>query len=267
MQQFEGKTVIVTGAARGVGRAIAEKLFERGANVMLADADEAKLQATKKALPIESGRIAGFTCDVTQKFGVNNLIAATIDAYDQIDALITTAPDFERGDPMTLPVEAIDRAIAANVRSAFLLSQAVAAKMIARAKAAEKEKAQGAIVHVSALSGRLSSPEVAAHAISCAAIDQLTRSFAATLADAGLRVNGVAPGGILTDALRTALAGDPQLRPSLISSTPLGRIGETTEAAEAALFLISDAASFITGQILVVDGGRSVLDPVAATNL
>lgn len=264
---FGGKTAIVTGAARGVGRAIASKLFERGANVMLSDSDEAKLEKARDAFPTESERIASFSSDVTQKLGVKNLIAATMDAFKAIDVLVTTAPDFERGDPMTLPVEAIDRAISDNVRSAFLLSQAVAAKMIARAQAEEAESANGAIVHVSSLSGRLSSPEVAAHAICCAAVDQLTRSFAATLAKEGIRVNGVAPGGVLTDALKGALSENGALRPSLLASTPLGRIGEAGEAAEAALFLASDAASFITGQIMIVDGGRSVLDPVAAGNV
>ena len=267
MPEFDGKTVIVTGAARGVGRAVAQKLFDSGARVMLSDPDETKLSAAKDAFPTDTDRIAAFACDVTQKFGVNNLIAATIDAFGSIDALITTAPDFERGDPMTLPVEAIDRVIADNVRSAFLLSQAVATRMIARAKAEDRDSANGAIVHISSLSGRLSSPEVAAHAIACAAIEQLTRSFAATLAKDGVRVNGVAPGGVLTEALKKALVTEDGLRPALLSSTPLGRIGEATEAADAALFLASDAASFITGQVLVVDGGRSVLDPVAAANI
>lgn len=264
---FEGKTVIVTGAARGVGRAVAELLYERGANVMLADSDEDKLQAARESFPPESGRVARFTCNVSQKFGVNNLTAATIDAFDRIDALITTAPDFERGDPMTLDVEALDRVLANNVRSAFLLSRSVAAKMVARSAAEESEKATGAIVHVSALSGRLSSPEVAAHAISCAALDQLTRSFAATLAPQGVRVNGVAPGGVMTETLKNSIAEEPQLRPALIARTPLGRIGEAAEAAEAALFLASDKASFITGQVLTVDGGRSILDPLAAANV
>lgn len=259
--------MIVTGAARGVGRAVAELLFERKARVMLADSDEDKLQATLGKFPSDADRVAHFTCSVSQKFGVNNLTAATIDAFDHIDALITTAPDFERGDPMALDVEALDRVLANNVRSAFLLSQSVAAKMIARDDIEEGAKTRGAIVHISALSGRLSSPEVAAHAISCAALDQLTRSLAATLAPNGVRVNGVAPGGVLTDVLKSSLASEPHLRPALVSSTPLGRIGEASEAAEAALFLASDAASFVTGQVMVVDGGRSVVDPLAATNL
>ncbi|MEL6980019.1 MAG: SDR family oxidoreductase [Pseudomonadota bacterium] len=264
---FAGKTVIVTGASRGVGRAAALRLAELGANVMLADQDEERLKAAKEDFPIAKGTVARFTCDISQKFGVNNLLAATLDAFEKIDAVITTISDFERGDPLTLPVEALDRTLALNLRSAFLLSQAAANKMIARAEAEGRDSASGAIVHVSSLSGQLSSPDIAAHAISCAALDQLTRSLAATLAPKGLRVNGVAPGGVMTDTLRRAVADDPQLRPALIARTPLGRIGEAAEAAEAALFLASDRASFITGQILTIDGGRSVLDPLAAANM
>lgn len=267
---FAGKAVIVCGGSRGVGRAAARKLVELGADVMLADPDEAQLQAAVADIQGGKGQAAHFTCDVSQKFGVNNLLAATQDAFQRIDALITTPGDFERGDPLNLSVEALDRVLATNLRSAFLLSQAVAAKMIARADASAQEAEPGtvgAIVHVSALSGQLSSPAIAAHAISCAALDQLTKSLAATLAPKGIRVNGVAPGGVMTENLRSAFSEEPQLRPALIGRTPLGRLGEPGEAAEAALFLISDRASFITGQILTVDGGRSILDPLAAANI
>ena len=264
---FTGKSVIVTGGSRGVGRAAAQKLAELGANVMIADPDEARLQAAAEDFPKGKGQVEHFTCDVSQKFGVNNLLAATLDAYQRIDGLITTPPDFERGDPLHLSVEALDRVMGANLRSAFLLSQLVSSKMIARAEAEGVEGALGSIVHVSALSGQISSPDIAAHAISSAALDQLTRNLAATLAPKGIRVNGVAPGGVLTETLRQSMSDEPQLKSALIARTPLGRLGEASEAAEAALFLISDKASFITGQVLTVDGGRSVLDPLAAANI
>ena len=264
---FSGKSVIVTGASRGVGRAAAKKLVELGAHVMLADPDEGRLQSVEQDLSNGRGEVSRFACDTSQKFGVNNLLAATLDAYQRIDALITTPPDFERGDPLHLSVEALDRVMAANLRSAFILSQAAANKMIARAEAEGVEGAIGAIVHVSALSGQMASPDIAAHAISCSALDQLTRNLAATLAPRGIRVNGVAPGGVLTETLRQSMANEPNLRSALIARTPLGRLGEAGEAAEAALFLISDRASFITGQVLTVDGGRSVLDPLAAANV
>lgn len=265
---FEGKTAIVCGAGRGVGRAIAKKLVERGAEVMLADHDEARLQDARDDFEAHNGRVARFTCDISHKFGVNNLIAATLDAFDKIDALITTPTETERADLLTLDADALERVMAANLRSAFLLSKVVARKMIAQAEARdEPNRPAGAIVHVSSLAGRLASPEIAAYSISCAALDQLTRTLAVTLAPHRIRVNGVAPGGVMTETLKSAIATEPGLRPALLSNTPLGRIGEAWEAAEAALFLASDQASFVTGEIMVVDGGRSTLDPLAATAL
>lgn len=268
MASFEGKTAIVTGAARGIGRAVAQKLIEQGARVMLADSDETRLQTALEAISAPADQAQHFTSDTSQKFGVNNLIAATIGAFDQIDVLVTTPKEFERSDLLSLPVEALDSVMAGNLRSAFLLSQTVANKMIAASEKLGEERLQsGAIVHISALSGQISSPEIAAQAISCAALDQLTRSLAATLAPHGIRVNGVAPGGVMTETLRGSIQNDPGLRTALIARTPLGRIGEPSEAAQAALYLASEASSFITGQILTVDGGRSVLDPLAAANI
>ncbi len=264
---FEGKSVIVTGAARGVGLAVAERLIDEGARVMLTDLDEAKLKEVRAKLGEANARIARFTCDVSQKFGVNNLLAATLAAFDRIDAVITTTQDFERADPMTLSVEALDRVMASNVRAAFLLSRTAAERMLQRAEKAGEEQATGSIVHISSLSGQLPAPEIAAYAISCAALDQLTRSMAAALAPRGIRVNGVAPGGVMTENLLRSLGSAPELRQAILTGTPLGRIGEAQEAAEAALFLASDKASFITGQILTVDGGRSVLDPLAVANI
>lgn len=267
---FEGKCVIVTGASRGVGRAVAERLVEEGARVMLADNDESRLKEFRAKLGGANGRnerIARFTCDVSQKFGVNNLLAATLDAYDRLDAVITTTQDFERADPMSLTAEALDRVLASNVRAAFLLSQTAAHRMVALAEKAGEERAAGAIVHVSSLSGQLPAPEIAAYAISCAALDQVTRAMAAALASHGIRVNGVAPGSVMTENLLRSVSVAPELRRSIVAGTPLGRIGDPTEAAEAALFLASDKASFITGQVLTVDGGRSVLDPLAVANL
>ncbi len=238
---------------------------------MLADSDESRLQTVLETISAPEDQVQRFTSDTSQKFGVNNLIAATIGAFDRIDILVTTPREFERFDLLNLPVESLDLVMAGNLRSAFLLSQAVANKMIAAApetaEGVAAEKSNGAIVHISALSGQISSPEIAAQAISCAALDQLTRSLAATLAPHGIRVNGVAPGGVMTETLRSSIQNDPGLRGALITRTPLGRIGEPTEAAEAALYMASDAASFVTGQILTVDGGRSVLDPLAAANI
>ncbi|MCI4662754.1 MAG: SDR family oxidoreductase [Neomegalonema sp.] len=266
MAQFDGKTVIVTGAARGVGRSVARRMLESGAKVMLADSDEAKLTETRDDLRGNNGNVAAFGCDISQKFGVNNLLSATLDAFDHIDVLVTTATDYERVDPLDLTADALERVMASNLRSAFMLTKIVSAKMIAQKETAKEGSSAGSIVHVSSLAGQVASPEIAAFSISCAALDQLTRSFAIALAPHGIRVNGVAPGGVMSENVRLAIKETPDLRAAMMARTPLGRIGEPKEAADAVLFLASQAASFITGQIMVVDGGRSALDPLAATN-
>lgn len=264
---FEGKTVIVTGAGRGVGRSISARLIERGACVMMADSDEELLKRARESFPDGTENLDRFTCNISQKFGVNNLLAATLDAFDRVDALITCPVDSERGDPLSLSADALDRVLGANLRSAFLVSKVVATKMIEQAESRGEDAPAGAIVHISSLAAQIASPEITSFAISCAALDALTRSLAVTLAPHRIRVNGVAPGGVMTNRLRDAIAGNPDLRPALIAATPLGRIGATEEAAEAALFLASNDASFITGQIITVDGGRSALDPLASAEI
>ncbi|MEL6279234.1 MAG: SDR family oxidoreductase [Pseudomonadota bacterium] len=264
---FDGKTVIVTGAGRGIGRSISARLIDRGARVMMADSDEDLLRQARDSFPDSTEHLARFTCNISQKFGVNNLLAATLDAFDRIDALITCPVDSERGDPLSLSADALDRVMASNLRSAFLVSKVIATRMIEQSKDAENGAPAGSIVHVSSLAGQIASPEITSFAISCAALDSLTRSLAVTLAPHRIRVNGVAPGGVMTNRLRDAIASHPELRPALINATPLGRIGDAEEAAKAALFLSSEQASFITGQIITVDGGRSALDPLTASEI
>ena len=123
---------------------------------------------------------------------------------------------------------------------------------------------RGALVNISSIAAQRTVPELLAYSVSCAALDQLTRSFAAALAPQAIRVNAVALGAVMTRRLREALSERGELRDEMVSVTPLGRIGEAEEAAEAALFLASPAASFVTGQVLAVDGGRLVLDPLAS---
>lgn len=254
---LEGKAAIVTGASHAVGAAIAARLVEAGARVMLSGGDEARLRAGADDLPDKPGAVVRFASDLSQKFGVNNLIAATLDAFERIDILITTAIEVESDDVLEMSVESLDRVLAANLRAAFLVSQAVAQRMVAQSEGAGEGEPGGAIVHVTGLSGRMASPEMAAYAVACAGIDQLTRAQAVRLGKHGVRVNGVAPGGLMTDALRKEMGETPSLRGELIAGAPMGRIGEPGEVADAALFLASDRASFINGGILVVDGGRS----------
>lgn len=254
--QLEGKTAIVTGAARGVGLAIARRFYKAGANVILADSNEEAIQKEALALDETKERAISFRCDPTKRLDLNNLMAASVDAFDGLDILVHTASVVAAGDALDLEEAEFQRAFDVNVKSSFLLTQIVAKHMIKRARESEK-RANGAIVNVSALNSYSVIPNRFALGVSMAALDQLTRSFAVAFAEDGIRVNGIAPGGI---SGRFSGLSDPEARKAIVERTPMHRLGEPSEIADAALFLASDQASFITGQVIVADGGRSIFD-------
>ncbi|SIS64704.1 SDR family NAD(P)-dependent oxidoreductase [Phaeovulum vinaykumarii] len=262
---ISGKTAIVTGAAHGIGLAIARHFVDRGANVMFADIDEAKLEAEVGAEARTEDRIRYFSGDVCQKLTASNLLSATVDAFDRIDILVNAARSVARCDPLVTDEEVISDMLRQNMMSSLRLSQMTARRMIAQAEKEGRQGQQiGAIVNVSSLAGRLAQPELLAYSIACAALDQATRSLAVALAPHGIRVNGVAMGSLMSASMSAALRDRPDWREAITGATPLGRIAAAVELAEAVQFLASDGAGFVTGQILSVDGGRSIIDPVAA---
>lgn len=259
---FKGRTVIITGAGSGVGRAIARRFLEEGAQVMLTCVDEKGLAETVRELGGAGDRLAHFACNLERRLNVSNLMYALNDAYGEVDVLVDAARHSAPGTCLDLTDEDFEAALQDNLRSVFALSQAVAKRMIAQGE--KNPKFRGAIVNITSIASRRTVPELFAHSVSCAALDQLTRSMASGLAEHRIRVNGVALGSVMTANLRAALKERAELREEMVRVTPLGRIGEAEEAANAALYLASDQASFITGQILAVDGGRMVLDPLAS---
>lgn len=260
--RLEGKTAIIAGAARGIGRAVARRFARDGARLMLADADQKGLTEAAEALARDNGNVAQFSHSIDDRLGVNNLIAATVDQFGGIDILITDTRVSAPGGMMEVTAEDFGATLEANVESVFLQTQLVARRMIAQQ--AENEDFSGAIVNISSVASSRTVPELLSYSVSCAALDQLTRSAAASLARYGIRVNAVAMGGVMTANLSQALRDREELRDEVTAVTPLGRIGAAEEVAEAVLFLASPAASFVTGQIVAVDGGRSVLDPLAS---
>jgi 7-alpha-hydroxysteroid dehydrogenase len=259
---LEGKTAIVAGAASGVGRAIARRFARAGARLMLTDTDDAGLDETAAEIGAPPEDISCFAHAIDDKLGVTNLIAATIDAFGRIDIVVTGARVCPSGGLFDLTAADFDDALSCNVRSAFLLTRMAAKRMIHQ-READPEFA-GALVNITSIAARRTAPELLAYSVSTAALDQFTRSAAACLAPHGIRVNAVALGAVMTANLRAALHENDELRDEIAAVTPLGRVGEAAEAAEAALFLASPAAGFITGQIVAVDGGRTVLDPLTS---
>ena len=255
--QLEGKSAIITGASRGVGLAIARRFFDAGANVLLADSDEETIQKEALALDETKERAISFRCDPTMRLDLNNLMAAAVDAFDDIDILVHTASVVAAGEALELEESEFQRALDVNVKSSFLLTQMAAKHMMQRAKENEQKRANCSIVNISALNSYSVIPNRFALGVSMAALDQLTRSFAVALADEGVRVNGIAPGGI---SGRFSGLSDPDARKAVVERTPMQRLGDPSEIADAAVFLASDQASFITGQVIVADGGRSIFD-------
>ncbi|MEO1493484.1 MAG: SDR family oxidoreductase [Pseudomonadota bacterium] len=260
---LDGKTAIVTSATQDVGYAIAEKFLEAGANVMLADCDEKALAAAENTLDGDEKKLARYHYVPQDRLKIGNLIAATIDRFDHIDILVNSAQTITApGTFLDLDTDQFDTAFGDNVRGVFQLSQAIARRMIQESD--DTGRAPGAIVNISSISAVRTVPELLTYSVSCAALDQLTRSMAVSLAPHKIRVNSIALGGVLTNRLNAAFKEYEGLRQDMIGVTPLGRLAEMEEAANAALFVASDQASYITGQVIAVDGGRTLLDPLAS---
>ncbi|MEM7423079.1 MAG: SDR family oxidoreductase [Pseudomonadota bacterium] len=260
---LEGKTAIVTSTPQSVGTAIAQKFVEAGANVMLAACDDRK--ATCGVIEGDSAQIERFSFALQDKLCITNLIAATVNRFERIDILVNAVQNTsDPGTFLDVGTDQFDAAFGDNVRGVFQLSQAVARRMIEQREKDDPGKDTSAIVNISSIAARRTVPGLLAYSVSCAALDQLTRSMAASMAQYGVRVNGVALGSVLTERLRIAFRENADLRDDMIAVTPMGRLADTEEAAETVLFLASPHAAYITGQIVSVDGGRTLLDPLAS---
>lgn len=260
-----GRTAIVTGAAAGIGHAIARHFLDEGAHVVLADMSEKRLKTEAEDLSEHENALL-FTGDLRERLTVANLLSAAIDAFDRVDILINAARAFFlTSDPLDPADTTVDEALSQNLMVALRLSQVVARRMIAQAEAEGNDGRRvsaGAIVNFSAIAAQRTQPELLGYSISTAAAEQMTRSLAVALAPHRIRVNALAIGSVMSASLKARLAEHPDFRDRIIRGTPLRRIGTPAEVAEAAQFLASDAAGFVTGQVLTLDGGRTLLDPV-----
>lgn len=261
---LDGKSVIVTGAASGVGLAAARRFVTAGAQVMMADIDEEKLEREVETLAAEGldGQAQAFAGDLGEKLTMTNLMAATIDAHEGIDVLVNANRLLVSSDPLNAEEDRFEETLQRNVVANLRLTQIVARRMIEFAADERPDVGDRSIVNLSSVFGRRAPPEMFSYSVSCAAIEQLTRVLAAALAENRIRVNAVAIGGIMGQSLSEALPEIEDLPDALVEVVPLGRLGEPLDVAEAALFLASPRSGFITGQVLAVDGGRLLLDPL-----
>ena len=241
------RVCIVTGAAQGIGEACARRLAREGAQVVLADMEDGKGQALANEL-----QAAYIHCDVGDKAQVDALVARTMALHGRIDVLVNNAGIFKAADFLEVTEADFDAVLRVNLKGSFLVGQAVAREMV--------KTGGGSIVNMSSVNGTLAIPNIASYNVSKGGINQLTRVMALALADRGIRVNAVAPGTIATELAAKAVLTSEAAKTKIISRTPLKRLGEPHEIADVVAFLASDAASYMTGEIVVVDGGRMALN-------
>jgi NAD(P)-dependent dehydrogenase (short-subunit alcohol dehydrogenase family) len=242
-----GRVCIVTGAAQGIGAACARRFASEGAKVVLADIDDARGQATARDVDGLYVR-----CDVGDKAQVDTLVAKTMLSHGRVDVLVNNAGIFRAAAFLDISESDFDAVLRINLKGSFLMGQAVAREMA--------KVGRGAIVNMSSVNGVLAIPDIASYNVSKGGINQLTRVMALALADKGIRVNAVAPGTIATELAAKAVLTSEDARKKILSRTPMKRLGEPSEVADVVAWLASDAASYVTGEIVVVDGGRMTLN-------
>jgi NAD(P)-dependent dehydrogenase (short-subunit alcohol dehydrogenase family) len=242
---------IVTGAAKGIGWSVAQRLGRAGYRVAILDLD-AEL-AVARACELGSSNI-GLTCDVSSESSVAAAVQAVLATFGQIDVLVNNAGIADQtGATITQKVEAFDRVLAVHLRGTFLMSQAVARVMLRSARASTAER--GSIVNLGSIASTTGLPTRNAYSAAKAGIVGMTRSMASEWARAGIRVNAVAPGYVRTELINELERQGAIDATGIAHRTPLGRMAEPGEIAEAIAFLASRKASYITGAVLQVDGG------------
>ena len=242
--RLDDQVVVITGAGAGIGRAIAETFAAAGAAVLLSDLDLEASRSVARAIEAQGGKAAAMRCDVTQESDLALLVQTAVQRFGKLTILVSNAGG-GGPKPFDMPMGDFHRAFDLNVFSLFRLAQLAATEM--------DKAGGGSILAVTSMAGDNTNTRMAAYGSSKAAANHLIRNIAFDLGPRGIRVNGIAPGATRTDALNSVLNDDIEKR--MLAYTPIKRLGEPQDMANAALFLCAPAASWISGQILTVSGG------------
>lgn len=245
-----GKVAVITGSSRGIGRAIAERMAEHGASVVVSSRKLDACEDVVNAITAKGGKAKAVACNISSKDELAKLVEESKAAFGRIDVLVCNAavnPHF--GPTQDIPDSAFDKVMASNVRSNHWLCQMVIPEMA--------QRRDGAVVIVSSIGGLKGSSSLGTYGISKAADMQMARNLAVEWGPSNVRVNCIAPGLVRTDFAR-ALWENPAIYEKAVTLYPLKRIGEPDEIAGTAVFLASKAGTFVTGQTIVVDGGATI---------
>jgi len=243
-----GKTALITGGNRGMGRAFALAFAEAGADVAICARDtEDTLKAVAEEIKRLGRRSLAIKADISRKADVESVVEKTVAEFGSIEILLNNSGIISRGFLFEADEDIWDQVIDTNLKGCYLCSQAVSKTMI--------ERKRGNIINIASIAGLRALPERTAYSIAKGGVIMLTRVLARELGSHNIRVNAIAPGLVRTRMAELTLSDD-QATERVLSDTPLGRVGETSDIVGAALFLASDAAGWITGHTIVVDGGR-----------
>jgi NAD(P)-dependent dehydrogenase (short-subunit alcohol dehydrogenase family) len=247
---LEGKGIVITGGSRGIGEAIARACLEAGAKVVIAARKQAELDATASRLS-ELGTIHAIACHTGKEAEVGALFEQAIGKLGRVDGLVNNAATNPHFGPMIdVGESAIDKTFEVNVKGYFFCARALI-------KHARERGGGAAIVSIASIMGQRAAPMQGVYGMTKAAVISMTQTLAFELGSSGIRVNAIAP-GLVETKFASALIANPQIRGHIVNKTPLGRHAQPAEVAGGAVYLLSDAASFVTGTTLVIDGGATV---------
>ena len=241
------KIALVTGGGSGLGFAIAQQFVQHGITTIIVGRDMDKLNKAKEALGSDCH---ARTCDVSNLSSIPEFMNGLVQDFGQIDILVNNAGINQKKAFTEVTDEEFQRIISTNLCAVFTMSREVVKDMLKRNS--------GCIINISSMAAQYGLPKVIAYSASKTAIDGLTRAMAVELSPKGIRVNAIAPGFIYSDMTATALNSDPERKAKVFGRTPMGHMGQPEDIGQAALYLASDGAKYVTGVVLPVDGGNSI---------